>query len=267
MAAAVLIAGVAMAPGAFAGTRPTVAEAGAEAGVEAGAGTGAAGQDTFPAANGEAVMLPIQMRVRDKTNWSWAASGSTVAEYWGDNVSELQFCNLAEQRPQDSTSCPGKPAGYAAQNTAFAALGMNTGRSPAPTFAMIERQVDNGSPILADVRYAAGGDSVFVIFGYNPETESVYWADPSASAPRYNWSSYADFLHNGTFSVSSVLAGMGSGDQAAAIQPSVTAPLSVQPTDNQALPGWLGITSSLWNVIKSNGLTMATPANGPVASR
>lgn len=86
---------------------------------------------TTPSADSAALAskrLGITMQAQQKTNWCWAASGNTIATWFGRNYSQNQFCNAAFNR-QQGYDCPNNQASLANVQTAL----RWAASTPAPT--------------------------------------------------------------------------------------------------------------------------------------
>ncbi|MFF0588092.1 papain-like cysteine protease family protein [Streptomyces sp. NPDC003781] len=91
--------------------------------------------------------LNISMQAQQLSNWCWAASGDTVAEYYGYDYSQNQFCNLAFGRAVNS-SCPNWQATLGNDQQAFDRMGINPGRyvNGYLNYDTITREIDADTP-------------------------------------------------------------------------------------------------------------------------
>ncbi|MFC4909264.1 papain-like cysteine protease family protein [Actinomadura gamaensis] len=146
-------------------------------------------------------ILNISMQVQQNSNWCWAASGNTVASYFGKNYSQNQFCNLAFDRSINS-SCGNWQATLADDQEAFRQIGISPGNyvSTYLYYSSIIREVDAGRPVLARIQWSSGGGHMEVLYGYDQSSNWVYWGNPWGSSPRYNWATYDYYVGNDSFS-------------------------------------------------------------------
>src|SRR4051812_23892096 len=91
-----------------------------------------------PAASAAAPVAPVASTVlasrylnvngqsQQKSNWCWAATGNSIATYYGNNYSQNQFCNMAFGYSQNGT-CPNDQATLANDQRAFRTIGISQG--------------------------------------------------------------------------------------------------------------------------------------------
>ncbi|WP_433336803.1 papain-like cysteine protease family protein [Spirillospora sp. CA-294931] len=159
--------------------------------------------DGMPASR-TARMLKINMRTQERDGWSWAASGTSIAELHGKHLTQNQWCNLARHVPLSSAeleqACPDEPVTLGAEAAPFPVLGMRSRRLPSSlSFDDLRAEIDAGRPVLSNVQWPEGGGHAQVIFGYDAEKKLVFWGDPWPTAHRYNWATYDHYVGNTEF--------------------------------------------------------------------
>ncbi|NUO99771.1 MAG: hypothetical protein HOV96_40620 [Nonomuraea sp.] len=144
--------------------------------------------------------LNFTQQSQQYSNWCWAATGNSVAAYYGYSYSQNQFCNLAFNRGIN-TGCPNNQATLGNDQTAFRQIGINPGVYVYDylTYAAIVREIDAERPIMARIQWTSGGGHMEVIYGYDKSASYVYWSNPWPSSTRYNWSTYNYYVSNSSF--------------------------------------------------------------------
>ncbi|MER6215022.1 papain-like cysteine protease family protein [Streptomyces sp. NPDC001674] len=169
-----------------------------------GAGTAtaapAAGADAAPSALSYK-RLDITMQAQQKNNWCWAASGNTVATWFGRTYSQNQFCNAAFNR-QQGTECPNNQATLGNVQTALRWAGINSGSYVTGwlQYSTVQNEINADRPVETRIQWSGGGGHMHVLYGYDTANSWVYWGDPWPSSDRYNWASHAWYVDNNTFS-------------------------------------------------------------------
>jgi len=178
-----LVCGIALAAGAVAAVSPGVASAG---------------------------QLPITQQVQQQNQWCWAASGLTIAKFFGKgNVSQNDFCNLARGYPQGGY-CPNQPGQLEWDQRAFQALGLSPGQVTGPlSYQRVVGEIDGRRPIQTGIYWTAGGGHSQVIYGYQPSSQTIAYGDPWPSSPRYSEMSYSSYVRNGQFQWGQALSRIG----------------------------------------------------------
>ncbi|WP_369779040.1 papain-like cysteine protease family protein [Streptomyces sp. R33] len=168
----------------------TAVGAGASAGTEAGTGSALAYK-----------RLNITMQAQQKTNWCWAASGNTIATWFGRNHTQNQFCNAAFNR-QQGYDCPNNQATLGNVQTALNWTGINSGSyvNGWLRYTTVQSEIDANRPVETRIQWSNGGGHMHVIYGYDTANSWVYWGDPWPSSDRYNWASHTWYVDNSTFS-------------------------------------------------------------------
>ncbi|MCX5205614.1 C39 family peptidase [Streptomyces sp. NBC_00237] len=189
-------------PGRSAGDQPTLAAKRAAA--PAGSGGGYT-LDSARQSSKTAKLLPIAMRKQENDEWCWAASGSTLAAFWGKKFTQTQFCNMGHGRSRDSFfidwPCANEPGNLNREQSGLKTAGLNPGtqyKSPL-TFEEVKEEIDAGRPIYTGIKWAKGGGHAHLIFGYDEATKSLYWGDPWPSANRYNWAPADYYTKNDSY--------------------------------------------------------------------
>ncbi|MFE7104825.1 papain-like cysteine protease family protein [Streptomyces sp. NPDC057575] len=192
--AAVLLA----APTATASAAPASAPAPAPA-----SATTTARTATGPAVSGLAATqrLNITMQAQQKTNWCWAASGNTIATWFGRNYSQNQFCNAAFGRAQ-GYECPNSQATLGNVQDGLYWTGVNPGSYVTGwlRYPTVQAEIAAGRPVETRIQWSSGGGHMHVLYGYDDSGSWVYWGDPWPSSNRYNWASHAWYVNNDEFS-------------------------------------------------------------------
>ncbi|WP_406181957.1 papain-like cysteine protease family protein [Streptomyces sp. NBC_01006] len=145
--------------------------------------------------------LDITMQAQAKTNWCWAASGNTIATWFGRNYTQNQFCNAAFNR-QQGYDCPNNQATLGNVQTALNWAGINSGSYVTGwlRYPTVQSEIDANRPVETRIQWSNGGGHMHVIYGYDTANSWVYWGDPWPSSDRYNWASHAWYVDNSTFS-------------------------------------------------------------------
>ncbi|MFI9064769.1 papain-like cysteine protease family protein [Streptomyces sp. NPDC053429] len=145
--------------------------------------------------------LDITMQAQQKTNWCWAASGNTIATWFGRNYSQNQFCNAAFNR-QQGTECPNNQATLGNVQTALRWAGISSGSYVTGwlQYSTVQSEINADRPIETRIQWSNGGGHMHVLYGYDTASSWVYWGDPWPSNNRYNWAFHAWYVDNSTFS-------------------------------------------------------------------
>ena len=145
--------------------------------------------------------LNITMQVQQKSNWCWAASGNTVATWFGRSYSQNQFCNAAFGRTQ-GTECPNRQASLGDVQDGLDWAGINPGSyvSGWLRHSTVVTEIDANRPVETRIQWSSGGGHMHVRYGYDDTNNWVYWGDPWPSNDRYNWASHAWYVDNDSFS-------------------------------------------------------------------
>ncbi|WP_030197771.1 papain-like cysteine protease family protein [Streptomyces sp. NRRL S-87] len=145
--------------------------------------------------------LNITMQAQQKDNWCWAASGNTIATWFGRNYSQNQFCNAAFNR-QQGYDCPNWQASLGNVQNALSWAGIRTGSYVDGWlyYSTVQTEIDYNRPIETRIQWSNGGGHMQVVYGYDTDNSWVYWGDPWPSSYRYNWASHAWYVNNSSFS-------------------------------------------------------------------
>ncbi|GAA0680866.1 hypothetical protein GCM10010193_38200 [Kitasatospora atroaurantiaca] len=145
--------------------------------------------------------LNITMQQQQNTNWCWAASGNTIATYYGYNYSQNQFCNAAFGRSTDST-CPNSQATLGDVQNGLSWIGINPGSyvNGYLRYTTVQTEIDANRPVETRIQWSSGGGHMQVLYGYDTGNNWVYWGDPWPSNYRYNWADYWYYVSNSSFS-------------------------------------------------------------------
>ncbi|MFH8343192.1 papain-like cysteine protease family protein [Streptomyces sp. NPDC018045] len=145
--------------------------------------------------------LNITMQAQEKSNWCWAASGNTIATFYGKRYSQNQFCNAAFNRQQGST-CPNNQATLGNVQNAFDWMGINPGSYVTGylRYGTVQSEINAGRPVETRIQWSSGGGHMHVIYGFDTANNWVYWGDPWGSNSRYNWGDYNYYVNGNSFS-------------------------------------------------------------------
>ncbi|AKU15949.1 papain-like cysteine protease family protein [Luteipulveratus mongoliensis] len=152
--------------------------------------------------------LDINGQAQEQSNWCWAATGNSIADFHGQSVSQNTFCNLAFNR-STSTTCPNDQATLGNDQNAFDALGIEAGSyvSYAVSLSTISNDIDAGRPLNTRIEWSSGGGHMMAIYGY--DGSSISWYNPWPDDSRYNYGSYDWYRSNGSFTWTHSLYGIG----------------------------------------------------------
>ena len=144
--------------------------------------------------------LNITMQAQQKTNWCWAASGNTIATWYGRNYSQNQFCNAAFGRAQ-GYECPNSQAALDNVQNALYWAGISPGSyvNGWLRYSTVQSEIAAGRPVETRIQWSSGGGHMHVLYGYDDANSLVYWGDPWPSSNRYNWASHAWYVNNSEF--------------------------------------------------------------------
>lgn len=145
--------------------------------------------------------LNITMQAQQKSNWCWAASGNTIATWYGRTYSQNQFCNAAFGRAQ-GYECPNSQATLGDVQNGLYWAGVNPGSyvNGWLRYSTVQSEIAAGRPVETRIQWSSGGGHMHVLYGYDDANSLVYWGDPWPSSNRYNWASHAWYVNNAEFS-------------------------------------------------------------------
>ncbi|AWN26652.1 MULTISPECIES: papain-like cysteine protease family protein [unclassified Streptomyces] len=157
--------------------------------------------DTAAAPRFAANRLNISMQAQENTNWCWAASGNTIATWYGRNYSQNQFCNAAFNRQQGS-DCPNNQATLGNVQTALNWMGINSGSYVTGWLrsGTVQSEIDANRPVETRIQWSSGGGHMHVVYGYDTDRNWIYWGDPWATNSRYNWGDFDYYVNGSSFS-------------------------------------------------------------------
>lgn len=144
--------------------------------------------------------LNLTMQAQQNSEWCWAASGNTVASYFGKSYSQNQFCNMAFDRSVNS-SCPNWQASLDNDQEAFGAMGLGAGYYYYGylSYNTVINEITANRPVITRIQWSSGGGHMEVLYGYDKSNSWVYWGDPWPSDSRYNWATWSYYVSNGSF--------------------------------------------------------------------
>ncbi|MCQ4081434.1 C39 family peptidase [Streptomyces sp. RB6PN25] len=165
---------------------------------------------TAARADGSSKQLNITMQAQQNSNWCWAASGNTIASWFGREYTQNQFCDAAFNEPQ-GTACGNWQASLADVQTAFDWAGIDPGTyvSGNLRYGTVQNEINAGRPVETRIQWSSGGGHMHVLYGYDTSDNWVYWGDPWPSNDRYNWGDYSWYVSNDTFTWTHSLYGIG----------------------------------------------------------
>ncbi|MFF3916227.1 papain-like cysteine protease family protein [Streptomyces sp. NPDC001852] len=154
--------------------------------------------------------LGITMQAQQNSNWCWAASGNTIASWFGRDYTQNQFCDAAFGRPQGS-ACGNWQAALDDVQNALDWMGINPGRyvSGYLRYGTVQKEIDSDRPVETRIEWNSGGGHMHVLYGYDTSGHLVYWGDPWPSNYRYNWGDYDYYVSNDSFTWTHSLYGIG----------------------------------------------------------
>jgi len=157
-----------------------------------------------------AQQLNISMQSQQKTNWCWAASGATIASWFGYDYSQNSFCDAAFGYSQ-GVNCPNNQATLGDDQTAYDWMGLNPGRyiQGRISYSGLQNEINAGRPVQTRIQWSSGGGHMEVLYGYDTSKSWVYWGDPWPDDYRYNWATYSYYAGNSDFSWTHTLYGIG----------------------------------------------------------
>lgn len=159
----------------------------------------AAGRGTSYGASGQ---LDFTEQTQQQDEWCWDATGLSIAQFLGhgSGVSQNTFCDYARGLPA-GTPCPNQPGELTDVQNAWAGTGMTSvGQvTGAASFSTVARSIDAGSPVEAGIYWTAGGGHANVLYGYDASSQTLLYADPWPSNPRYGQMNYSSYVSNSQF--------------------------------------------------------------------
>lgn len=144
--------------------------------------------------------LNVTGQSQQKTNWCWAASGNSIAAFYGYSYSQNQFCNLAFGYSMNGT-CPNNQATLGNDQNAFRAIGISTGSYVSGTlaFGTLVSEIAAGRPVMTRIGWTSGGGHMMDIIGYDSSNSTIEYYDPWPDDQRYNYSTYGWYQSNAQF--------------------------------------------------------------------
>jgi hypothetical protein len=154
--------------------------------------------------------LNITMQEQQKSNWCWAASGNTIATFYGRTYSQNQFCNAAFGRTQ-GYDCPNWQATLGDVQNGLSWMGIDPGRyvNGWLYYSTVQTEINSGRPVETRIGWTSGGGHMNVLYGYDTSKNWLYWGDPWPSNYRYNWGDFDWYVSNSSFNWTHSLYGIG----------------------------------------------------------
>ncbi|AXK37438.1 hypothetical protein DVA86_18215 [Streptomyces armeniacus] len=181
--------------GSATGAVPAASAASAASAANGGAGSGASAART----TGE---LDFTEQAQVQTQWCWAATGLSIAQFlgYGRNADQNTFCNYARGLPPGQR-CPNQPAYLEDVQAGWRGVGMTDVGQVTGTlsFAAVSQAIDQGSPVEVGIYWTSGGGHANVLYGYNASSQTLMYADPWPSSRRYGEMAYRSYTSNAQF--------------------------------------------------------------------
>jgi hypothetical protein len=164
------------------------------------AATAATAVPAAPATVTASKYLNVNGQSQQKSNWCWAASGNSIAAYYGYNYSQNQFCNLAFGYSQNAT-CPNNQATLGNDQRAFSAIGISAGSyiSGTLSFNTLVTEISANRPVMTRIGWTSGGGHMMDIIGYDSSDSTIEYYNPWPDDSRYNTSTYNWYRSNSQF--------------------------------------------------------------------
>ncbi|MEV5002131.1 papain-like cysteine protease family protein [Nocardioides sp. LML1-1-1.1] len=169
-----------------------------QAAPDAHAASSVAGQPSRVAASR---YLDVSGQAQQQDNWCWAATGNSVASYFGyGQYSQNQFCNMAFGYSLNS-SCPNDQATLGNDQRAFRAIGISAGSyiSNTISFSTLTSEINANRPVMTRIGWSSGGGHMMVLTGYDTSGSTVEYYDPWPDNSRWNTSTYSWYVSNSSF--------------------------------------------------------------------
>ncbi|SEB92892.1 papain-like cysteine protease family protein [Arthrobacter woluwensis] len=150
-------------------------------------------------------------QTQEQTNWCWAATGNSVANYFGyKQYSQNQFCDMAFGNAL-SVDCPNNQATLANDQTAFKTIGISAGTYITGTvaFSKVQSEIGSNRPVMTRIVWASGGGHMMTLIGYDASASTVQYHDPWPDDQRINTSTYSWYTSNSEFTWTHSLYGIG----------------------------------------------------------
>ncbi|WP_309130903.1 papain-like cysteine protease family protein [Brevibacterium sp.] len=159
------------------------------------------GQSSVAHATETSRYLPIETPAQERSNWCWAATGNAVADYFGREYSQNQFCNMAFGRALNS-SCPNDQADLGNDQRAFREIGIAPGSyiSATISYDTVSDEISHDRPVMTRILWSSGGGHMMNLIGYDRGNSTVRYHDPWPDSQRVNTSTYAWYVKNPQFS-------------------------------------------------------------------
>lgn len=144
--------------------------------------------------------LNVSGQAQQKSNWCWAATGNSIAAYYGYSYSQNAFCNMAFGYAQNAT-CPNNQATLANDQRAFRTIGISQGSyiSGTLSFSTLTTEINANRPVMTRIGWSSGGGHMMDIIGYDSSNSTIEYYNPWPDDPRYNTSTYNWYRSNSQF--------------------------------------------------------------------
>lgn len=156
-----------------------------------------------------ATTLKINGQAQENSNWCWAATGDSIASFFGKDVPQNTFCDLAFGNDTNQ-QCPNNQATLENDQQAFQALGINPGTATQVIDPdTVSADIDAGHPINTRIEWKSGGGHMMTIYGYDAASGALNYYNPWPDSDRYNTATYDWYVDNDQFSWTNSLYGIG----------------------------------------------------------
>jgi hypothetical protein len=137
--------------------------------------------------------LAFAMQTQQQTNWCWCAVTVSVANFYGDALTQCGFANTALSR--NDCCGMGGPGACNVTNEIVAPLNtaghLGSWQASAPTFNQIRSEIDGGRPVSTHISWSGGGGHFVAVTGYlEGSSEFVAVQDPLGSSSDVRLSSF-----------------------------------------------------------------------------
>jgi len=145
--------------------------------------------------------LNIDGQAQQQTNWCWAATGDTIAAYFGYTYSQNAYCDMAFGY-STNVSCPNDQATLGNEQRAFQTMGLDPGyyQYSSISYSTLVSQISQNKPVNTRIQWSSGGGDMMTLYGYDTSNSTVAYYDPWPSDSRYNQSTYSYYVSNNSFS-------------------------------------------------------------------
>ncbi|WP_030904451.1 papain-like cysteine protease family protein [Streptomyces sp. NRRL F-5126] len=160
----------------------------------------AAGHGSSHAATAGQLNFTEQVQTQDE--WCWDATALSIAQFlgYGAGVNQNTFCDYARGLPA-GYPCPDQAGQLSDAQRGWQGTGMrDVGQVTGPvSFSTVTQSIDAGSPVEVGIYWTSGGGHANVLYGYDANSQTLMYADPWPSNPRYGEMNYNSYVSNYQF--------------------------------------------------------------------